>query len=147
MIHTEIVDASGLLPGNTSNIDDLVVLLNKLKDNPVIRKVASDRTETLSLPKGKKRTIKINLHNTNPTLFQFDNILISKTGFTNPAGRCVVMLVDKGEHLYAVIILGQKNVRDRSKIAEDLITKKPMESPRLSTEEDPITFDFNIQWQ
>lgn len=146
MVHTEIVDASGLLPGNVSNVDNLVMLLHRIKDIQEIRKIASDRTETLSLPKGKKRTIKINLHNTNPTLFQFDNILISKTGFTNPAGRCVVMLVDKGEHLYAVVILGQKNVRDRSKIAEELITKKPME-PRPQTEQDPITFDFDVKWQ
>lgn len=142
MTNTTIVDASGLLPGNVSNIDNLVTLLYKVKDIPVIRQIASDRTETLSLPKGKKRTIKINLHNTNPTLFQFDNILVSKTGFTNPAGRCVVMLVDKGDRLYAVVILGQKNVIDRSKIAEDLINKKPLPVPV----EDPITFDFEINY-
>lgn len=144
MTHTEIVDASGLLPGNVSNVDNLVMLLHRIKDIDIIRKIASDRQEVLSLPKGKKRTIKINLHNTNPTLFQFDNILISKTGFTNPAGRCVVMLVDKGERLYAIVILGQKNVKDRSKIAEDLITKKPTPVP---PPKDPITFDFDITWQ
>lgn len=147
MVHTEIVDASGLLPGNVSNVDNLVMLLYRIKDIPEIRKIASDRTETLSLPKGKKRTIKINLHNTNPTLFQFDNILVSKTGFTNPAGRCVVMLVDKGEHLYAVVILGQKNIQDRSKIATELITKKPMEKQPVEKTTDPITFDFEMPWQ
>lgn len=143
MTNTTIVDASGLLPGNVSNVDNLVVLLNRIKDNELIRKIASDRQEVLSLPKGKKRTIKISLHNTNPSLFQFDNILISKTGFTNPAGRCVVMLVNKGERLYAVIILGQKNVQDRSKIASDLITKQPLSKPVEDTP-DPITFDFPV---
>lgn len=143
MTKTEIVDASGLLSGNVSNIDNLVILLHKVKDIPAIRKIASDRTDTLNLQKNKKKTIKINLHNTNPTLFHFDNILVSKTGFTNAAGRCVVMLVDKGERLYAVIILGQKNVQERSKIAEDLINKKPMPVPPPA----PITFDFDMPWQ
>jgi D-alanyl-D-alanine carboxypeptidase len=144
MIHTEIVDASGLLPGNVSNVDDLVFMLNKIKEIDVIRKIASERQEVISLPRGKKKhTIRINLHNTNPTLFHFDNILISKTGFTNPAGRCVVMLVNKGERLYAVIVLGQRNIKERSQIAEDLINKKPMPAPKVS---DPISFDFEINY-
>lgn len=143
LIDTHIVDASGLGAGNVSNIDNLIVLLHKIKDNPVIREIAGDRAETLSLPKGKKKTIKIHLHNTNPTLFEFDNILISKTGFTNPAGRCVIMLVNKGSRLYAVVILGQKNVQERSKIAKDLITKQPIDRP-VSKLVEPISFDFPL---
>jgi D-alanyl-D-alanine endopeptidase (penicillin-binding protein 7) len=111
---TRIVDASGLL-----------ALLFRIKDHDVIQEISNERTTTLKLPKGKK-TVKINLRNTNPTLFQFDNILISKTGFTNPAGRCVAMLVRKEDRLYAVIVLGQPNVKERSQLANELISKEPI---------------------
>ena len=122
---TRIVDASGLLAGNVSTIDNLVALLYRIKDHDVIQSISNERTTTLKLPKGKK-TVKINLRNTNPTLFQFDNIIISKTGFTNPAGRCVAMLVKKEDRLYAVIVLGQPNVKERSQLASELISKEPI---------------------
>ena len=122
---TKIVDASGLHTGNVSSIDNLVTLLYRIKDHDVIREISNERTTTLKLPKGKK-TIKINLRNTNPTLFQFDNIIISKTGFTNPAGRCVAMLVRKEDRLYAVIVLGQPSVKERSQLANKLISKEPI---------------------
>ena len=85
--------------------------------------------EVISIPKGK-RTLKIHLRNTNPSIFVFDNILISKTGFTSPAGRCVVMLVEKNGTYNAVVVLGQKNVKARSRIANDLITVDPLEKPK-----------------
>jgi len=122
---TKIVDASGLLAGNVSTIDNLVAFLFRIKDHDVIQEISNERTTTLKLPKGKK-TVKINLRNTNPTLFQFDNIVISKTGFTNLAGRCVAMLVRKEDRLYAVIVLGQPNVKERSQLANELISKEPI---------------------
>jgi D-alanyl-D-alanine endopeptidase (penicillin-binding protein 7) len=125
LTNTKIVDASGLLAGNVSTIDNLVALLFRIKDHDVIQAISNERTTTLKLPKGKK-TVKINLRNTNPTLFQFDNIIISKTGFTNPAGRCVAMLVKKEDRLYAVIVLGQPNVKERSQLANELISKEPI---------------------
>ena len=130
LVHTKIVDASGLHIDNVSTVDNLVAFLFKIKDNEVIQEISNDRTATLNLPKGKK-TVKINLRNTNPTLFQFDNIIISKTGFTNPAGRCVAMLVRKEDRLYAVIVLGQSSVKERSQLANELISKQPIqrESP------------------
>ena len=123
---TRIVDASGLLAGNVSTIDNLVSLLYRIKDHDIIQAISNERTATLNLPKGKK-TVKINLKNTNPTLLQFDNIIISKTGFTNPAGRCVAMLVRKEDRLYAVIVLGQPNVKERSQLASELISKEPIQ--------------------
>ena len=126
LISTRIVDASGLHIGNVSTIDNLVMFLNRIKDHSSIVKISHERTATLNLQKGKK-TVKIHLQNTNPTLFQFDNIVISKTGFTNPAGRCVAMLVRKEDRLYAVIVLGQPNVKERSQLAQELIIKEPIQ--------------------
>jgi D-alanyl-D-alanine endopeptidase (penicillin-binding protein 7) len=140
LINTTIVDSSGLLAGNVSTAADLITFLWKIKDNEVIRKIAKERNDHISVPRGKK-TITVNLKNTNPSLFVFDNILISKTGFTNAAGRCVIMLVEKNKSLHGIVILGQKNIQDRSQIANDLITAKAMEKEQMP---EPIVFYFPI---
>ena len=140
LINTKIVDSSGLLSGNVSTAADLITFLWKIRDNEVIRNIAKERNDHISIPKGKK-TITVNLRNTNPSIFVFDNILISKTGFTNAAGRCVIMLVEKNKSLHGIVILGQKNVQDRSKIANDLITAKVMEKEQPP---EPIVFYFPI---
>ena len=121
LFDTHIVDSTGLLAGNVSTARDLVEFLHQIKNNPVIRQIANERNAVLAVPKGKK-TISINLRNTNPDLFVYDNILISKTGFTNAAGRCVLMLVEKNHELFAVVVLGQKNVKNRSQVVGELLS-------------------------
>ena len=140
LINTKIVDSSGLLTGNVSTAADLITFLWKIRNNEVIRNIAKERNDHISVPKGKK-TITVNLKNTNPSLFVFDNILISKTGFTNAAGRCVIMLVEKNKSLHGIVILGQTNVKDRSQIANDLITAKAMEKEQMP---EPIVFEFPL---
>jgi D-alanyl-D-alanine endopeptidase (penicillin-binding protein 7) len=120
LIHTQIVDSSGLLPGNVSTASELVLFLNSIKNNPVIQDIGALRNYELTVPKGK-RTVHIKFHNTNPELYKYDNILISKTGFTNSAGRCVMMLVEKGSKVYGLIVLGQPNVQRRSQIVAQLM--------------------------
>lgn len=120
LIYTEIVDSSGLLPGNVSTASELVLFLNSIKDNPVIQEIGALRQYEIEVPKGR-RTYHVKFHNTNPELYKYDNILISKTGFTNSAGRCVMMLVEKGQKTYALIVLGQPNVQRRSQIVAKLI--------------------------
>lgn len=141
LINTQVVDASGLLAGNVSSVNDLVKFLAKIQDNAVIRRITQERQTTVQLPKGKK-TIKINLKNTNSTLFDFDNILISKTGTTNAAGKCVIMLVEKNKELHAVVVLGQKNAKERTALATDLISVLPIAKP--TTEPEPIEFKFPL---
>jgi hypothetical protein len=51
------------------------------------------------------------------------------------------MLVEKNKSLHGIVILGQKNVQDRSKIANDLITAKAMEKEQMP---EPIVFYFPI---
>jgi D-alanyl-D-alanine endopeptidase (penicillin-binding protein 7) len=142
LINTRVVDASGLLPGNVSNVHDLVKFLAKIQNNEVIRAITGERNTTVKVPKGKK-TLTINLKNTNSTMFHFDNILISKTGTTDAAGKCVVMLVEKAGSPYAVIILGQKNSQARAELADNLIAVRPNPKPEV-VEPEPIDFKFPI---
>ena len=145
LVNTKIVDSSGMLPGNVSNAKDLARFLWIIKNNPVIRDISNERNDVISVPKGKKN-IKIHLRNTNPSIFVFDNILISKTGFTNAAGRSVVMLVEKNNTYNGIVILGQKNVRTRTKIATDLINVDPIKKPEhVEHAYEPIEFDFDFK--
>jgi len=132
LLDTRIVDSTGLKEGNKSTARDLIEFLYQIKNNPVIRNIANERNAVLNVPKGKK-IIHINIRNTNPDIFVYDNILISKTGFTNPAGRCVIMLVEKNKELFGVVVLGQTNVKNRSKVVNDLlkIDIDPIITPKI----------------
>jgi D-alanyl-D-alanine carboxypeptidase len=70
----------------------------------------------------KTRIQVTSLPNTNqPLLFDFDNIRVSKTGFTNPAGWCVAMVVNKHNQEFAVVILGEKNKQQRESAVKRII--------------------------
>ena len=143
LIHTSIEEPTGLSRNNVSTANELISFLGAIKDNEALRNYADDKTADILVPKGKKY-IHIKLHNTNPSIFKFDNILISKTGFTNPAGRCVVMLVEKDHKHYGIVVLGQRNVQERSQLANGLITVDPLPSKPAVKEADPIMFDLPL---
>lgn len=141
LMHTSIEEPTGLSKNNVSTATELISFIGAIKDNEALKSYADEKTADILIPKGKKQ-IHIKLHNTNPSIFKFDNILISKTGFTNPAGRCVVMLVEKDKKYYGIVVLGQKNVNERSQLANGLITTPPLPSRPVVKEVDPIMFDL-----
>jgi len=143
LIHTSIEEPTGLSKNNVSTANELISFLGAVKDNEALRKYADGKTADILVPKGKK-IIHIKLNNTNPSIFKFDNILISKTGFTNPAGRCVVMLVEKDHKHYGIVVLGQRNIQERSQLANGLITVDPLPNKPAAKEADPIQFNWAI---
>jgi len=118
--NTKIVEPTGLSPMNISTVEDLSNFLFYMRNNIVIRSIAAERTHQTQVVKGKKK-ITVNLRNTNPAVFAYDNILISKTGTTNAAGKCVAMLIERNGSLFAVVVLGQKNGHRRTMIVEELL--------------------------
>ena len=113
--NTVIVDSTGLLAGNKSTVDDLRDFLFKLRQYPLIQQLSSEKFHTYEYHKGKQ-VVKVNLKNTNPQLWTYDNIILTKTGFTSAAGRCLAMLVEKDGVLYALVTLGNRNVEQRSRV-------------------------------
>lgn len=53
-------------------------------------------------------------------MFVYDTIAMSKTGWTNAAGRCVAMLVKRGSEFVAVIVLGQRDLKSRTRVVDTL---------------------------
>lgn len=120
LANTKIIEPTGLSPMNISTVEDLSNFLFYMRNNLIIRSIAAERTHQTQIVKGKKR-ITVNLRNTNPAVFTYDNILISKTGTTNAAGKCVAMLIERNGGLFAVVVLGQKNGYQRTMVVEELL--------------------------
>jgi len=118
--HTKIVDPHGLSPMNISTVEDLSDFLFFMRNSNIIKILSSERTHRSQIHRGKK-TVTINLRNTNPAIFTYDNILISKTGTTNAAGKCVAMLIERNGGLFAVVVLGQHNGHERTMVVEELL--------------------------
>lgn len=120
---TRIVDATGILSGNVSTVDELKEFLFMLRKIDIIKFYSSEKSYAIKYqPPKSKKTITINLRNTNPQIFTYDSIVLTKTGFTNAAGRCLAMLVEKDGVLYAMITLGNKNVRQRSNVIDNMFS-------------------------
>lgn len=121
MLKSAFVDPSGLGRGNVSTAEDLVLLVKAAGSHPIIRQVSSSKYLEIERRQGKKITV-AQLPNTNHNLlFEFDNIELSKTGWTTPAGRCLALIVRKNKIEYAIIILGEKNNLTREQTARNLI--------------------------
>jgi D-alanyl-D-alanine endopeptidase (penicillin-binding protein 7) len=118
---TRFNDPSGLDAGNVTTATELANIVTAAGRYPFITRITS-QPEVASeyIVKNKIRTV--SLPNTNRTiLFEFDNILVSKTGFTSQAGRCLAMLVDNRGDQYVIIILGEPSKQARDQVARNLI--------------------------
>ncbi len=120
--NTVIVDSTGLLPGNVSTVDDLRDFLFTLRKYMLIQMLSVEKTYITEYRRGKN-SVKVNLKNTNPEMWTYDNIVLTKTGYTTPAGRCLAMLVEKNGELFAVISLGNKSVQQRTKNIASLMSE------------------------
>ena len=121
MSSTRFQDPSGLNRNNTGTAGDMGTLVIAAGGYPLIREISVQRQVHIE-SHFKQRIRIIALPNTNQlVLFSFDNIQVSKTGFTNPAGWCVALLVEKNKQTYAVVVLGAENKSKRLDTVRDLM--------------------------
>jgi len=81
MFNTKFADSSGLDPGNISNAKDLVILAKEILKRPDLIKILQTR---------EYKDIK----NTNE-LLELPGVIAGKTGFTDEAGECLLLITDK----------------------------------------------------
>lgn len=117
---TEITDATGLLATNVSTAADLTKFVIYSQQYNLITEVSSMREHTVKYQRGRK-THTVNLRNTNPAVHAYNNIALSKTGWTNAAGRCVAMLIQQGTNMTVVVVLGQPNLKTRTATVNNLM--------------------------
>jgi D-alanyl-D-alanine endopeptidase (penicillin-binding protein 7) len=113
MTKTKLVEPTGLSKKNVSTAEDLVKLVQE----------GSKHSEILTASQYSKIEIHIRkkwvfFKNTNPLIGLNHNVLVSKTGWTNPAGGCIVMLMDTEKGRRIVVVLGSRSPKTRIPEAE-----------------------------
>lgn len=121
MTNTHYVDGTGLNSGNQSTAADLAKLVNVASGNPTIHQITSTGEYGIDLPgyqvmkvrqHGKTRRVsreverRVAFHNTNALTRNPDwEIGLSKTGFINEAGHCLVMQTNIGGRKVIMVLL------------------------------------------
>ena len=102
MRHSRFVEPTGLSSDNVATSHDLVKLLRATDNHPSLRFYATDDTEVFNLGRGRQLTY----NNTNRLVRRSDwDIRVSKTGFINEAGQCLVMLTRIDNRDLAIVLL------------------------------------------
>ena len=118
MTNTHYMESTGLHPGNVASARDLGILVSAASQYGLIRQFSTTPTYDFNLG---YRVLKSN--NTNALVRNGGwNINISKTGFINEAGRCVVMHTTLNKRPAVVVILGAPTTQARNDSAVNLMT-------------------------
>lgn len=132
--NTRFEDPTGLSAGNISNVEEIASMMETSAAYWVIQEI-STRKQVVIETQFKKRVRSINLNNTNfPLLFEFDNILISKTGLTSRAGWCVGLVVEQNRQRYSVVVLGARSKQDRFRTVERIMYNHIIDNQLVDTE-------------
>lgn len=118
MYRTKFVEPTGLSPMNISTALDLLSLVFESSHYPEITQAS--RTAVLTIKTGKQI---LTFNNTNPIVGKRHSFIVSKTGTTNAAGGCIVMMVDTEFGRRIVIVLGSKNGKVRIPEAEFIVSQ------------------------
>jgi len=118
LTNTQFVEASGLSVMNVSTAEELIKIVMAASNYQEI--IQDSNTDQLKI-KSKNQWLTFN--NTNPIIGKRYNFLVSKTGFINASGGCIVMMLDTDLGRRIVVVLGSKNTHTRIPEAE-FISKK-----------------------
>jgi len=119
MTQTRFVDASGLSAGNVSNVGSVANMLQVASLYPVIADVS-----VLPQVEIKNQRYRVLLDNTNKMLLaRFEEIKLSKTGFTTASGWSVGMILERHGQRFVVVVLGAENKTQRYELAKRLIER------------------------
>lgn len=115
MDNTHFVEPTGLSRENTSTAGDLLKLLLVASKSLLLSHISSLSEAEIDADKTP-----IKVKNTNPLTFKFDT-LMSKTGYTKPAGGCLVMILNSSSGRKFFILLGSRNSKTRIPDMEKLV--------------------------
>ena len=109
MFDTRLLDSTGLRSENVSTPTDLLKLVQAASNYPFI--VETSKLSDIKLQTKKNKWI--TLRNTNPLVGHGYDFIVSKTGFINKSGGCIVMKLKTLHGIRTVVLLGSKNTRTR----------------------------------
>jgi len=117
MYNTHFDDPSGLSKYNVSTASDVTQMVVEASKYSEIRDISTKKIATI-LTQIKQKNRVLVLHNTNTAILsQVNGVQVSKTGYTNPAGFCVAIMVHKinGDKDYheIIVVMGARNPAHR----------------------------------
>jgi D-alanyl-D-alanine carboxypeptidase len=125
MTHTHFDDPSGLSSKNVSTARDITLMVMAAGYYEHIREISTKKSAYITTQsKRKQRTVILN--NTNRLILsQVDGVQLSKTGYTNPAGFCVAIMVEKiinnEKHYQVYVVMGARNSKQRADEVKRLV--------------------------
>lgn len=103
MHNSNFVEPTGLSEHNTSSANDLVLLIKAARQYPLIGKFSTMEEKTVAF---SSPNYTLGFRNTNALVRKDNwNIQLSKTGFTNSAGHCLVMSTEMNNRPVAFVVL------------------------------------------
>jgi serine-type D-Ala-D-Ala endopeptidase (penicillin-binding protein 7) len=128
---SRFVDSSGLAPGNVSSPQDLANLVSEAARYPLIREFSTTPELHVTLPNAKKP---MGFNNTNALVKNQDwKIGLSKTGYINESGKCLVMQATIANNPVVIVLLDSwgrlTRIGDANRIKKWLETQKVAGSP------------------
>jgi D-alanyl-D-alanine endopeptidase (penicillin-binding protein 7) len=109
MNNSQFTDPTGRYHTNVSTAEDLIKLVFAASTYPLI--VEASNMDAVRWSVSKKSTAEF--RNTNSLVGHGYRFLVSKTGFINKAGGCIVMMLDTANGIRTVVLLGSKNTKTR----------------------------------
>lgn len=109
--HTQIEEPTGLSPRNRSSAGDMVKVLRAASGYAEIERITQKNGHEVKLD--GRRTWRV--RNTNRFVGADGwNILLSKTGFTQEAGRCLTMRLEEAGRTVMVVLMGAVGSKQRA---------------------------------
>ena len=103
MMSTHYVEPTGLSIHNVSTARDLSKLLAAARHYPMLSQLSTTKEKTVAF---RKPNYTLGFHNTDHLVNKDKwNIKITKTGFTNQAGHCLVLVTEMGGRPVSLVIL------------------------------------------
>ena len=103
MTNTHFVEPTGLSPRNVSTARDLSKLLIAAHKYPLLTELSTTKEKTVSF---RKPNYSLGFRNTDHLVRKPDwDIQLTKTGFTNEAGHCLVLVTRMSNRPVALVIL------------------------------------------
>lgn len=110
MMQTHFLDATGLNSGNTSTAQDLVRMLSAAKHYQPIHEYSTTASHMVAVPGFPP----LRFGNTNPLVKSASwDIGVSKTGYINEAGRCLVMQAHIMQRPVIIVLLDSQGKHTR----------------------------------
>lgn len=117
MNNTYFAEPTGLNPMNESTPEDLIKLVNHASKYPLISEFTTTKHKTIVV--GKRRLSYLN-SNRLVRRGDWNSTIVSKTGYINEAGMCVVMQTKTASDTYNIVVMDAGSNAGRFAIVDSL---------------------------